>query len=1091
MIPLFAEIISDLFGSIVFVFPTEKEAGNSFSELESLSARPTHLFPGWGVAPYKDISPLNSVFCDRALILSKIMDSEKSVLFTSHRALMGILPDPSFFKSCQRTIKKGDELSLGDLAEFLVSLGYLRVPRVSLRGEFALRGEVIDIFIPGNSYACRIVSQYDEVEHIKSFDPYSQASIDELESLTLFPLREVLFTPDRLEILGENLKSTGVSPEAIKQLLNNLGETSEAPGSETYFPLCFEQKHSLFDYLPQDTMVVMVEPQRIKQTQSAVHKEYETLYYKLKKDDPLLPKPKDLIWDESIITHYPKQLWLSPLSEEHSSNSHSIHFKAEAGRSFFGNFSFLKEEIANLISVGYHISVCASSEPQAQRLSAILKDFNIEIFTEGLASGFSIPDIKEMVISENEIFGRKKRMPKALKTARSKPIDSFVDLEVGDYVVHINYGIGLYRGIERIKTSYTERDYIHLEYADAEMIYIPIEQVNLIQRYIAQEGKSAKLDKIGGKSWEGRKQKVKKSVEDLADMLVALYAEREKTSGFAYEEDTDWQKEFEAGFPYEETEDQLRCIDEVKRDMESARPMDRLVCGDVGYGKTEIALRAAFKAVMGGRQVAILAPTTILVEQHFENFCARMEKFPINIAMLSRFKNKAEIREILKKTESGDIDIVIGTHRLVQKDVKFKRLGLLVIDEEQRFGVKHKERLKELKTNVDCLTLSATPIPRTLHMSLMKIRDMSILSTPPQNRLPIETFIEEFDEEIIAKAIRREVERGGQVFYLHNRVETLPQTHAFLSALVPEYAVDIGHGQMSGHDLEDVMHRFIHGQFDILLSTTIIENGLDIPNVNTIIIDRADMFGISQLYQLRGRVGRSGTAAYAYLLYPKARNLTEIAMKRLRIISDYTELGSGFKVALKDLEIRGAGNLLGREQSGDILAVGFDMYLKLLDEAIRERGNDKTPRIEDVYLELEYSGFIPDSYICDSMEKMEVYKRIASVASREECDRLYSEIADRFGPIPDEVASIFSISEIRIICQELYIATLKERSGLVTIEFSQLSHISVDKVLRLIRESGGRVYLDNNRPQCLFMKIQNIGLKEKSEYIRDLLSRIV
>ncbi|RKX84781.1 MAG: transcription-repair coupling factor, partial [Spirochaetes bacterium] len=624
-----------------------------------------------------------------------------------------------------------------------------------------------------------------------------------------------------------------------------------------------------------------------------------------------------------------------------------------------------------------------------------------------------------------------------------------------------------------------------------EIIFIPVEQVNLIQRYIVQDDSRPRLDKIGGKSWENRKEKVRKSVEELARRLVKLYSERRRTSGFAFPADTDWQNEFEAGFPYQETEDQLKCIEDVKKDMEKPVPMDRLICGDVGYGKTEIALRAAFKAVMGGKQVALLAPTTILAEQHFETFSERFRRFPVKIGMLSRFRSRKEQQQTIRGLQSGEIDIVIGTHRLVQQDVKFKNIGLLIIDEEQQFGVKHKEIIKEIKTSVDCLTLTATPIPRTLHMSLMKIRDMSILNTPPQNRRPIETVVAEFNEQLIKEAIEREIQRDGQVFYLHNRIKTIVHVYHFLSRLCPDLTIDISHGQMAEDDLEEVMHRFIRGDSHILLATSIIENGLDIPNVNTIIIDRADIFGIAQLYQLRGRVGRSDMPAYAYLLYPKGKVLSELAMKRLKIISDFTELGSGFKIALKDLEIRGAGNLLGREQHGDILEVGLDMYIKLLEEAIGELEAEHKEQPPELYLELEYTGFIPDKYIPQPVEKMEVYKKIAAISSYEELDAVYSEIQDRFGPVPNEVESLFSIAEIRIACKKLYISSLKEKNGAARIEFSKLSKVSLDKVTRVIKESGKSVFLNPKEPNCIFLKTGNIDVKDKSDFIKDKLSMLL
>ncbi|MCG8481658.1 MAG: transcription-repair coupling factor, partial [Spirochaetales bacterium] len=600
-----------------------------------------------------------------------------------------------------------------------------------------------------------------------------------------------------------------------------------------------------------------------------------------------------------------------------------------------------------------------------------------------------------------------------------------------------------------------------------------------------------RLDRIGGKSWEKRKSAVRNNVEDLADRLVHLYSRRKQVRGFAFPPDTEWQLEFESAFPFEETEDQLRCIAEIKQDMERRLPMDRLVCGDVGYGKTELALRAIFKAVTSGKQVAFLAPTTILVEQHYENIIERFERFPVSVAMLSRFVSRQEQRKVIAALAAGEIDAVIGTHRLLQKDVHFRDLGLLVVDEEQRFGVKAKEQLKELKTNVDTLTLTATPIPRTLHMSLLKIRDMSLLTTPPHNRHPIQTIITEFNEEEVARAIRRAIERDGQVFFLHNRVETLENVTRFVQSLVPEVMVEYAHGQMNAVELEDIMHRFIHGGFQVLVATTIIENGIDIPNVNTIIIDRADMYGISQLYQLRGRVGRSDRLAYAYLFYPEERALSELAMKRLQTISDFTELGSGFKIALKDLEVRGAGNLLGSQQSGDIGAIGFDLYLKLLDDALRNRSDDAAEREEEVYLELEYTGFIPDGYIAEPMEKMEVYKKIAAVSTEAQLEALVGEIEDRFGAMPDEVMSLLALSEIRVLAKRLHIASMQERRGELRVEFARVASISVDRVLALIRNSGNTVRLDPHHPNVLIMETGRIGLKEKSEFIRGRLTQLL
>ncbi|MFP4562434.1 MAG: transcription-repair coupling factor [Spirochaetia bacterium] len=905
-----------------------------------------------------------------------------------------------------------------------------------------------------------------------------------MESVTLYPAREILWSkvPDDVET-GDGRTSADVREKYI--------EEGEGVHEEIHYPLVFDERASLFDYAGKRTFLWLPDTERLDSSAQVLAKEYSDIYDKSEFRGIETLSPKNIFLDYPEVAGGIEKRVVQQVIKSPEIEKRTIRMPIDGPRSFFGNIRYLKEELDNLIGLDYSLWVFSESETQAERIKHLLKDHPVEVVTGRLSSGFSIPDLKIAVIQENEIFGRRRRIPKSVKQAKSRAIDTFVELNPGDYVVHINYGIGRFLGIERIKAAGTERDYIQVRYADEETIFIPIEQVNLIQKYIGSEGASPRLDRIGGKTWENRKVKVRKSVEELAGMLIKLYSRRKAAAGYAFPPDTDWQMEFEAAFPYEETEDQLTCIREVKEDMESPRPMDRLICGDVGYGKTEVAMRAAFKAVTGGKQVVFLAPTTILAEQHFENFSERFEHFPVQIAMLSRFVSKAEQKKIVGRTEKGEIDILIGTHRVLQRDVRFKNLGLIVIDEEQRFGVKDKERLKELKTSIDCMTMTATPIPRTLHMSLLKIRDMSLLRTPPRNRLPIETYIQEFNEDSVADAIRRELIRGGQVFYLHNRVETLDNVRIFLQKLVPEAMIDAAHGQMGSSQLEEIMHRFIHGGSQVLVSTTIIENGIDIPNVNTIIIDRADMYGLSQLYQLRGRVGRADRPAYAYLLYPSDRVLNEVAMKRLKILSEYTELGSGFKIAMKDLEVRGAGNLLGRQQHGDILAVGFDMYIRLLDEALAELSQEEIEKEREVYLELDYSGYIPESYISEPEEKMEVYKRIASIQEEEELGGVMTEVEDRFGPMPVEVQSLLSLAEIRVLCRKLYIESLKERRGTLEVAFARVSEINVDKILRLIHEGGDFLKLDPKRPNVLLIKTELIGLKEKSEFIREKLSALV
>ncbi|MDR1373577.1 MAG: transcription-repair coupling factor [Treponema sp.] len=1128
-------------GSYLAVVPTEREAQDLALDLAAADL-PVSLFSWWGTMPYREMAPLSAIFGERAKALSVLVAGSPGITVVPERAFLTPLPPPAYIRSLLLPLHPGGAIDPAALAETLTGYGYTRVPRVQLHGEFALRGEVLDIFMEGDEDACRILFDFDVIEHIKRFDPEDQSTgREKIDKLVIRPLKEVVWSDERIEVLSRRLEECPeFTPRGRTAALEELITRRTAAGEELFFPLAFEAPAVLPDYLgagtavgkaagERDGVIFYMDRERLENAQESLEREYQGLYNKVRRGSSAavpgvhggaaspgreLPVPERILLNfNELAERFPRSV--SFMTIKGSGENRRLRLPCDPPRSFFGNIDYLKEEFAALAAQGWEIVVAAESEVQAERIGLLLHDLSagtapsasssitanrprggtktggISVMAAPLSAGFALPDIKFMVVQENEIFGRRKRLPRSLKQIRSSPIDTFVELNPGDHVVHVNYGIGLFKGIERIRALGHERDYVKLEYLGEEVVFVPIEQVNLVQRYVGNEGFPPRLDKLGSKSWENRKGRVRRSVEEIAERLIILYSKRKQAQGFAFPRDTEWQTVFEANFPFEETEDQLRCVEEIKADMESSHPMDRLVCGDVGYGKTEVAVRACFKAVMGGKQVAFLAPTTILAEQHYENFQERFSQFPVRLGMLSRFVDRKTARRTLEQVGKGEIDILVGTHRIIQKDVAFKDLGLMVIDEEQRFGVKDKERLKEMKTNVDCLTLSATPIPRTLHMSLLKIRDMSLLATPPQNRHPIETVIEEWNEERLAAAIRAEAERGGQVFFLHNRVETLNETRIRLERLVPEMLIDTAHGQMDSRYLEDVMHRFVHGGFHVLVSTTIIENGIDIPNVNTIIIDRADMYGVSQLYQLRGRVGRSDRVAYAYLFYPQNRALSELAIKRLQVISDFTELGSGFKIAMKDMELRGAGNLLGWEQSGEIYSVGFDLYLHLLDEAIRRLQDEHYEADIETLLELEYSGFIPDGYIDSAQEKMEFYKKIASIRDKEELERVYGELLDRFGPLPDEAASLLSLAEIRIICREIAVSSLQERDGLVRVEFGKLSKMNVDRLVRLMQESRGRVKLDPRRPNILMLETGSIGLKEKSEFIREKLAALV
>ena len=1123
----------------LIVVPNEKDAAELLTDLHTVFADrvETCLLPWWGLVPYRSAAMGSAVFGNRSGVLAKLALRRQSlsrqtkprIFVVTQRSLQSPLPAPEYIRSLVFSVCKGEEIDPAELAEKLTSLGYIRVPKTTVHGEFTLRGEVLDIFTPGESLATRIVFDFDAIEQIKSFDPESQSTVAPLDNLLIYPMKEVIWTDELVERLESYLAKlekggddtpplvlTDAAAKNKEKLLEELRLNHESEGEELYYPALWEKRYSVLDYISDETNVFFCDYDRLSNAQESFDREYTGMFRKARQESPVLP-PADMHIPFTDISEIHSRCilfrTLHTETTEKQAAAEEKHYEitCDAPRSFFGNINYLKEQISALQADEWKIIIYADNENQSLRIKEILRDFieddvegaknaaakgkvfyPLAVIPQAISAGFGIPQSKTLFIQENEIFGRRKHVPKSLqKGVKSAVIDTFVDLAPGDYVVHVNYGIGIFKGIQRVKAGGNERDYIKLEYADEEFAFVPIEQVNLVQRYIGNEGEAPHIDRIGSKAWENRKNRVKKAVEDLAQKLIDLYSRRKASRGFPFPKDTEWQTAFEAAFPYEDTPDQYNVTQEVKSDMEKPVPMDRLVCGDVGYGKTEIAMRAAFKAVMGGKQVAFLAPTTILAEQHYENCVERFANFPVKIAQMSRFVSAAEQKKIIARLAQGDVDILVGTHRIIQKDVVFRDLGLMIIDEEQRFGVKDKEKLKTLKTNIDSLAMSATPIPRTLHMSLLKIRDMSLLTTPPQNRQPIETVIDEYKEERVVEAIRREVERGGQVFYLHNRVESLDEVRRKLERLLPEMLIDVAHGQMTSDELDDIFRRFKMGGFHVLVATTIIENGIDIPNVNTIIIDRADMYGVSQLYQLRGRVGRSDRKAYAYLLYPENKVLSEVAMKRLQVISDFTELGSGFKIAMKDMEIRGAGNLLGRDQSGDVYSVGFDLYLRLLNEAVERLTQAENYKEQsEVLMELEYTGFIPDTYVQNPQTKMEIYKKVASVQTKDELENMFLELEDRFGPIPDEVYSLLSLAEVRVIAKKLYISTLKERQGVIQIEFSKVSDISVDKVLRLIKESNGRVRLDPTKANMLMLSTGKIGLKEKSEFIREQLEKL-
>lgn len=1075
-------------GPCLIIYKNEQEALELARELKKSFP---HVYHFQALLPQikKGLHTAAAALIHRNTALSLLACGEKVIVLSPLEALYEALPPASYFKSQSIHIKKAMEIDPQDFAKRLIDMGYSRVHRVHMPGEFALRGEVLDFYPFEEKSPLRLIYDFDQIQQLRSFNPGSQLTLEEVAEYRIFPLNDFQWTEQAKKGLEKYFPAEFNQKDLEEFWLSEAWKKAEP----LLFASSFDNPAFLCDYFDDKNLRVLLGAEALDQDKIELEKvlkeefqiDIELNDYQLSFQLPFYQK--------NPLTCLRRLLRL----DRHFDNPQpdSYHFVCEKGQSYFGNINYLTSEIEALHQSGYQILIVSHSENQKKRLEYLFKDSPCLVIKDDLEQGFKLPLAKLCVICEQEIFSRRKRKTAAsVSESRTRAIDNFLELNPGEYVVHVNYGIAFFIGIDRIKTSKAERDYIKLEYAEKEYIFVPVEQVNLIQKYIGGKGENPPLDKIGGKLWEKKKNKAKKAAEDLATWLLKVYSKRENSKGFACPPNTeweDWQIKFEAAFPYQETEDQLKCIADVNKDMESPQVMDRLICGDVGYGKTEIAMRAVFKAIMSGKQAAVLTPTTLLAEQHFENFQERFAGFPFKIEMLSRFVPRAKQKKILEALKEAQVDILIGTHRILSKDIQYKELGLLVIDEEQRFGVKHKEKIKELKSSVDCLTLSATPIPRTLHMALLKIRDISVLKTAPANRQAVETQVKPFNPELIASAIRKEMDRGGQVFYLHNRVETLRNVQHFLERLVPEAGIESAHGQMSAQQLEDVMHRFVHGAFQVLLSTTIIENGIDIPNVNTIIIDAAHMYGLSQLYQLRGRVGRSDAQAHAYLFYPEEKSITENAMKRLNYISDFSELGSGFQIAMKDLEIRGAGNLLGREQSGNIMAVGFEMYLRLINEAILELQQKGEESEHQVFLELEYSGFIPDSYIDDPAEKFEIYRTIADVTTQEKLDDVTSFLADKYGPLPMEVESLIALAELRVICHKLFIHSIREKNSILRVEFGRVSRVPVNKVLRMISESKGKISLDPQKPNLLIFKTRKLGLKEKTLFVKEKLEQLL
>ncbi|MFP4372376.1 MAG: transcription-repair coupling factor [Halanaerobium sp.] len=1108
---------------IVFFLPDNYYLQQMQEDLIRLIGKDEFLvFPEEEILPHEQLMPDLTTMSERTKVLTELIfsiDQKKKIILTTPAAVFKKLPPKDIYQDKSINIKNGSEVNIDKIRQQLFALGYKREEMVEAPGQYSIRGGIIDVFTLLDEQPFRIELFGDEVDSIRKIDLTAQRSKKEVAQITIPPFANLVIDEEvveraypRLEAayskavakLVENNYQEEASylREKAKKMLEDLKEKHRFPGFEQFLPFYYDQTASFFDYL-EESIIFAVRPKKIEQLTQEHYQEITETHTRLLEQGMVFPQYIDnFITESDFKSEITKNQVVDINSEfdEKAAAEDDIHFDTSTLEPFHGQLELFSEKIMDLLHKKYRIAVTLNSSSKKRRVKMFLEEKNlvvgdnfdesrIVIFSDSLAEGFIFNDIKLAVFSDQEVFGNEqKRKRKIGDFEDGVEISSINDLKAGDYVVHENHGIGKYLGVKTLEIQGQHKDYLVLKYAGEDKLYVPTGKINLVQKYIGSDAGNPKLYKLGSSDWKKVKEKVQKSVEEMAVGLLELYAERETLTGYQFSEDDIWQQEFEDAFPFEETPDQKEAITQVKSDMESEKPMDRLLCGDVGYGKTEVAVRAAFKAALDSKQTAVLVPTTILAQQHYNTFSDRIDEFPVRVGILSRFNTASEQRKTLKKLIKGEIDILIGTHRLLSKDVIFDDLGLLIIDEEQRFGVTHKEKLKNLKRNVDVLTLTATPIPRTLHMALVGVRDMSLIETPPENRYPIRTFIKEYNKELIASAIRRELARDGQIYFVHNRVKDIEQTAGKLQKLMPEAKIAVAHGQMNEKRLEKIMYDFYHQKFDILVCTTIIETGLDIPNVNTIIINHADKMGLSQLYQLRGRVGRTNRIAYAYLLYERDRILPEVAEKRLEAIKEFSTLGSGFKIAMRDLEIRGAGNLLGPEQSGHIAAVGFSLYTKLLEGTIEElKGKADQEKIE-VEVDLNLDAYIPDDYIKYEARKIEIYKKIKAIENEADALDTIDELIDRFGEPPLELMRLVNTARLKFLAAELNIDLIKEESGKIKCQFINSEVVDGSKLVEFSKKYRKKIKIKSAKKPQLLIKIddpENID-KQLLKMLKDL-----
>ena len=1124
--------LSDGFEQKIIVTFSDRQAREIGAEY-AFYDRNTLVYPGKDLIFYQADVAGGELVRERMRVVRAILEKRPVTVVTTMEALM--MPQMPLSEIVSRVLRFDRSSTVDEerLSEALIEMGYEKNYQVEAPGQFSVRGGIVDIFDMTEENPYRIELWGDSVDSIRSFDVLSQRSVENLDSISVYPATELILSAGRrrdgferirkeakqhvkkLRDAG-NIEAAGRLEAQVRETLESVQEFGSVVNLESFVHYFYPATESFLQFFDEERALVLLdEPKRLCETADALEMEFrESMSGRLEKGY-ILPGQAGILYTQKEIGARISAFRAAALSALETKNElflpeRSFGVTVRSISSYNNSFESLLKDLKRYKKTGSRVLLLCASRTRAKRLAADLREQELTafysedpdrevqpgetmLFYGHVEKGFEYPLLKFAVISEGDIFGAPKKKKRKIKRYEGAKIHDFAELKVGDYVVHETHGLGIYQGIEKVEVEGTIRDYMKISYRDGGNLYVLATGLDVIQKYAsADAAKKPKLNKLGTQEWTKTKSRVKSAVNEVAKDLVELYAVRQQEKGFAFSEDTVWQREFEEMFPFEETDDQLSAISATKRDMESTKIMDRLICGDVGYGKTEIAIRAAFKAVQDGKQVVFLVPTTILAQQHYNNFVQRMKDYPVRIDQMSRFRTPAQQKKTIEDLKKGLVDIVIGTHRVLSADMKFKDLGLLIIDEEQRFGVTHKEKIKKMKENVDVLTLSATPIPRTLHMSLVGIRDMSVLEEAPNERQPIQTYVMEYNEEMVREAILRELSRGGQVYYVYNRVNTIADMAAKLQELAPEATVSFVHGQMSERELERLMFDFINGEIDVLVATTIIETGLDISNVNTIIIHESDRMGLSQLYQLRGRVGRSNRTAYAFLMYKRDKVLREVAEKRLAAIREFTDLGSGFKIAMRDLEIRGAGNLLGERQHGHMEAVGYDLYCKMLNEAVKHLKGEGDDGDFSTTVELEVDAYIPGSYIVNEQQKLDIYKRIAGVETESESEEMKGELLDRFGEVPRSVDNLLRIALLRTQAHRLYIMEVKGRPGELRFVYRPDAKVHGENIPKLFELYGESLkFFPQGNPVFTYQYKRSKVMEKNAEALLELAERLI